>query len=52
MFPVIWDRWNALDPIDKASEMVVWDRRYVSVLQGLDDADARVSAHEPVRYGP
>jgi uncharacterized protein (TIGR03083 family) len=37
-FPAIWDRWNALDPIDKASEMVVWDRRYVSVLQGLDDA--------------
>jgi uncharacterized protein (TIGR03083 family) len=36
-FPVIWDRWNNLGPGDKASEMVVWDRRYVSVLQALDD---------------
>lgn len=36
-FPLIWDRWNALGPDDKASQMVVWDRRHVSVLQGLDD---------------
>jgi uncharacterized protein (TIGR03083 family) len=36
-FPIIWDRWNALSPEDKASQMVVWDRRHVSVLQGLDD---------------
>jgi uncharacterized protein (TIGR03083 family) len=36
-FPVIWERWNALGPVEKASEMVVWDRRHVSVLQGLDD---------------
>jgi len=36
-FPVIWGRWNALSPIDKASQMVVWDRRLVSVLQSLED---------------
>jgi uncharacterized protein (TIGR03083 family) len=36
-FPVIWERWNGLSPTDKASEMIVWDRRRVSVLQGLDD---------------
>ncbi|HUB72084.1 MAG TPA: maleylpyruvate isomerase family mycothiol-dependent enzyme [Acidimicrobiales bacterium] len=37
-FPVIWSRWNALNPREKASQCVVWDRRYVSVLEGLDDA--------------
>ena len=37
VFPAIWDRWNALSPLDKATEMVVWDRRFVSVLQGVDD---------------
>jgi uncharacterized protein (TIGR03083 family) len=37
-FPVIWDRWNALSPEDKASQMIVWDRRQVSVLEGLDDS--------------
>ncbi|HTT91624.1 MAG TPA: maleylpyruvate isomerase family mycothiol-dependent enzyme [Acidimicrobiales bacterium] len=36
-FPLIWDRWNALAPEGKATEMVVWDRRHVSVLQALDD---------------
>lgn len=36
-FPVIWDRWNNLSAVDKSSQMVVWDRRYVSVLQALDD---------------
>jgi uncharacterized protein (TIGR03083 family) len=36
-FPVIWARWDGLTPVEKASEMVVWDRRYVSVLQALDD---------------
>ena len=36
--PVIWGRWNALSPAEKASEMVVWDRRFVSVLQGLDNS--------------
>jgi uncharacterized protein (TIGR03083 family) len=36
-FPGIWGRWDGLGAIDKASEMVVWDRRHVSVLQALDD---------------
>jgi uncharacterized protein (TIGR03083 family) len=36
-FPIIWERWDSLSPIDKANEMIVWDRRYVSVLEGLDD---------------
>ena len=36
-FTVIWDRWSAYAPDDKANEMSVWDRRYVSVLEGLDD---------------
>ena len=36
-FPVIWGQWNALNQADKASRMVVWDRRNVSVIQGLDD---------------
>ena len=36
-FPVIWGRWNGLSPADKASEMVIWDRRAVSVLEYLDD---------------
>ena len=36
-FPTIWGRWDSLGPTDKASEMVVWDRRHVSVLQALDD---------------
>jgi uncharacterized protein (TIGR03083 family) len=37
VFPEIWNRWNAMSPAGKASEMMVWDRRFVSVLQGLDD---------------
>jgi uncharacterized protein (TIGR03083 family) len=37
-FPAIWDRWNNLSPTDKAGQMIVWDRRSVSVLQGLDDS--------------
>jgi uncharacterized protein (TIGR03083 family) len=36
-FQVIWGRWNALSQADKASEMVIWDRRNVSVIQGLDE---------------
>lgn len=36
-FPIIWGQWNGLNPSDKASQMVVWDRRLVSVFQGLDD---------------
>jgi uncharacterized protein (TIGR03083 family) len=36
-FAVIWERWDNLGPLDKTSEMVAWDRRYVSVLQALDD---------------
>jgi uncharacterized protein (TIGR03083 family) len=36
-FAVIWDRWDNLGPLDKASEMVAWDRRHVSVLQALGD---------------
>jgi uncharacterized protein (TIGR03083 family) len=36
-FPVIWERWNSLSPADRASQLVVWDRRHVSVLEGLDD---------------
>jgi uncharacterized protein (TIGR03083 family) len=36
--PIIWGRWNALSPAEKANEMVVWDRRFVSVLQGLDNS--------------
>jgi uncharacterized protein (TIGR03083 family) len=37
VFPVIWGHWNALSPMDKVAEMVAWDRRLVSVLQGVDD---------------
>lgn len=36
-FPVIWERWDNLSAADKANEMIVWDRRFVSVLQALDD---------------
>lgn len=36
-FPIIWGRWNGLSPSEKATEMVVWDRRGVSVWQSLDD---------------
>ncbi len=36
-FAVIWERWDNLGALDKTSEMVAWDRRYVSVLQALDD---------------
>jgi uncharacterized protein (TIGR03083 family) len=36
-FPVIWDRWNSLSPMDKVAAMVLWDRRFVSVLQGVDE---------------
>lgn len=38
-YPIIWGQWNALNQGDKASQMVVWDRRSVSVLQALDDRD-------------
>src|ERR1700679_1202728 len=38
-YPIIWGRWNALNQSDKASQMVIWDRRSVSVLQALDDRD-------------
>jgi uncharacterized protein (TIGR03083 family) len=37
-FPVIWGRWNGLNPNDKMRQMVIWDRRLVSVTQALDDA--------------
>ena len=36
-FPVIWERWNSLNPTERAAQLVVWDRRHVSVLDGLDD---------------
>jgi uncharacterized protein (TIGR03083 family) len=36
-FPVIWERWNNLSPADKQSQAVVWDRRHVSVVEGLDE---------------
>ncbi|HTV10731.1 MAG TPA: maleylpyruvate isomerase family mycothiol-dependent enzyme [Acidimicrobiales bacterium] len=39
-FPVIWGRWNALAPRQKAVEMMTWDRRHVSVVEGLDDVTA------------
>lgn len=36
-FPKIWDRWNAMEPAEQAREVVVWDRRHVSVLLAIDD---------------
>jgi uncharacterized protein (TIGR03083 family) len=40
-FPAIWGRWNDLAPVDKAHNMVAWDRRYVSVFQALDEKTVR-----------
>ncbi|MGH9293225.1 MAG: maleylpyruvate isomerase N-terminal domain-containing protein [Acidimicrobiales bacterium] len=37
VYPTIWDRWNALAAGDLTYELLVWDRRHVSVLEGLDD---------------
>ncbi len=37
-FPIIWGRWNGYNPTDKAAQTVIWDRRMVSVFQGLDDS--------------
>lgn len=36
-FVPIWDRWNAMGPEQRAVDMVVWDRRNVSVPEALDD---------------
>ncbi|HTW08307.1 MAG TPA: maleylpyruvate isomerase family mycothiol-dependent enzyme [Acidimicrobiales bacterium] len=36
-FGTIWGQWNALSPTDKARRAVIWDRRLVSVLEGLSD---------------
>lgn len=36
-FQPIWARWDAMSPASKAGEMVVWDRRCVSVFEGLDE---------------
>lgn len=33
-FEPIWDRWNAMSPEEQATEMVAWDRRLMSALEG------------------
>jgi uncharacterized protein (TIGR03083 family) len=37
-FPAIWGRWDAMSPTERAAELVVWDRRHISVFEALDDA--------------
>lgn len=36
-FPAIWDRWNGMAPEQRAAELVVWDRRHLSVFEAVDD---------------
>jgi uncharacterized protein (TIGR03083 family) len=36
-FPAVWNRWNSISPGEQAAQMVVWDRRYVCVLEAVTE---------------